>query len=472
MRAGKSIVAASAFALLTSAVSVPAAQAQTTSQQPQSAGSSQQGATGQSTGGQGGATGQAAGGQGGATAKNWKDRAEYDLYVKITQTTDPAARLQLLNQWQDKYPQTDYNLERLQFYVAVLNQLAAKDPSQRQLLIQKASDLLKLDPKNFQALYAIAFNGPLLGGQNPSPDLLAQVDSAAHGVIDGADDVFNPSKKPANVSDADFQKFKNQALAVAHNALAWEALSKKDNATAESEYTASLQANPEQANISVVLGKMLVTDKKVPQGLFEYARAGEYDGPGALPPAAKQQVMDYFNKAYKDYHGSDEGKQQLLDQAKTSAVPPDNLQITSAQAQANQQADALNARINSDPGFKVWYAIKQSLQDKGDAFFNSSLKEADVPGESVPSKAFTGTVISVDPNRVTLGVEDPTKPDATLEFSQPLNAAALDKIKVGEKLDFSGVVDSYTKDPYMLTLKDPTIPGVQTTAPVRRGRRR
>ncbi|MBV9676781.1 MAG: hypothetical protein JO185_10635, partial [Acidobacteriaceae bacterium] len=107
MRAGKSIVAVSAFALLTSAVSIPVAQAQDTNQQ-QSAAGGQQPAAGQ---------------------KNWKDRAEYDLYAKITQTPDPAARLQLLNQWQDKYPQTDYNQERYQFYLATLNQLAAKDPS-------------------------------------------------------------------------------------------------------------------------------------------------------------------------------------------------------------------------------------------------------------------------------------------------------------------------------------------------------
>ncbi len=68
-----------------------------------------------------------------------------------------------------------------------------------------------------------------------------------------------------------------------------------------------------------------------------------------------------------------------------------------------------------------------------------------------------------------LGVDDPTKPDATLLFSQPLPASALDKIKVGQKLDFSGVADSYTKDPYMLTFKDPTIPGVQTAAPPKKG---
>ena len=460
MRAGKSIVAVSAFALLTSAVSVPVALAQDANQQQQSAGGQQPAAGGQ---------------QGAAGQKNYKDRAEYDLFAKITQTADPAARLQLLDQWQTKYPQTDYAQERLQYYVITLSALAAKDPAQRQPLIQKAGDLLKLDPKNFQALYAIAFHGPALGAQNPSlaPDLATQVDSAAHGVIDGSTEVFDPAKKPASVSDADFQKIKSQALAIAHNALAWEATTKKDNPTAESEYTASLQANPEQASISAVLGKMLVTEKKYPEGLFQYARAAQYDGPGALPPATRQQLLDYFNKAYKDFHGSDEGKQQLLDQAKTSAVAPSGLQITNASELANKQADEMNKRIESDPGFKVWYAVKQNLQDKGDTFFTSSVKELELPGESVPSKSFNGTVISVDPTKVTMGVEDPTKPDATLEFSQALPAAAMDKVKVGEKLDFSGVVDGYTKDPYMLTFKDPTIPGVQTAAPARKaGRRR
>jgi hypothetical protein len=180
--------------------------------------------------------------------------------------------------------------------------------------------------------------------------------------------------------------------------------------------------------------------------------------------------MDYFNKAYKDFHGSDEGKDQMLAQAKTQALPPEGLQITSAADLANKQADALNARINSDPAFKTWYAVKQNIQDKGDAFFNDQVKDFELPGEASPSKTFSGTVISVDPSKVTVGVEDPAKPDATLEFSQPLPAAAMDKIKVGEKLDFSGIADSYVKDPYMLTFKDPTIPGVQTTAPARKGK--
>lgn len=412
-----------------------------------------------------------------AGAKNYKDKAEYDLYLKITQTTDPKARLELLNTWQDKYPQTDFATERSQYYLATLGALAGTDPTQKQKLIDKASEILKADPKNFRAAYLVSLYGPQMGGANPSPELLAQVDTAAHATIDGASEAFDPSKKPANVQQADFDKAKSQATGIAHNALAWEALSKKDMPTVESEYKASLQANPEQASVSAAWAKMLIGEKKYPEGLFEYARAAQYDGPGSLPAATRTQLMDYFNKAYTQFHGSDEGKQALLDQAKTSAVPPENMQITSQADLANKQADAMNARMASDPAFKLWYSIESSLKaENGQQFFESNMKEVEVPAGAQGVKNFTGTVITVDPpdrpTKVTLGVDDPTKPDATLEFSQPLPASALDKVKVGEKLEFGGVVDSFAKEPFMLTFKDPTIPGVQTTAPAKKGTRR
>jgi Tfp pilus assembly protein PilF len=459
MRASRPLIVTGAVALLTGLVGAPVVSAQATSPQQQPAAGQPPAAAGQPPA---------------AAQKNYKDRAEYDLYLKITQTPDPKARLELLNTWQDKYPQTDYSQERSQYFLATLAQLAGTDPTQRQKLIDKASEALKADPKNFRAAYLIALHGPQLGGASPSPDLVTQVNSAAHAVIDGAAEAFDPSKKPANIAQADFDRAKAQATALAHNALAWEASTKKDNATMESEYKASLQADPNQAGVSATFAKMLIGEKKYPEGLFEYARAAQYDGPGALPPAARTQLMDYFNKAYTQFHGSDEGKQALLDQAKTSAVPPENMQLSSQADAANKQADAMNARMASDPAFKLWYSIESSLKaDNGQQFFASNMKDVEVPGGAQGVKNFSGTVLTVDPpdrpTKVTLGVDDPTKPDATLEFSQPLPPSALEKIKVGEKLEFGGVVDSFTKDPYVLTFKDPTVPGVQTTAPARKG---
>ena len=96
-----------------------------------------------------------------APAKNYKDRGEYDLYAKVAQTTDPKARLDVLNTWQDKYPQTDFQQERLQYFVATLAQLSGADPTQRQPLIDKCNALLKVDPKNFTAAYYLSLWGPL-----------------------------------------------------------------------------------------------------------------------------------------------------------------------------------------------------------------------------------------------------------------------------------------------------------------------
>jgi hypothetical protein len=461
LRPSKTIIATGTIAVLTGMGAAPAARAQATPTQQPAAGQ-------QSAGGQ-----QPAGGQ-----KNWKDRAEYDLYVKISQTQDPKARLDLLNQWQDKYPQTDYAAERDQFFVITLGAVAQSDPSSRQMAIQKASEILKRDPKNFRAGYLIAYWGPVVGGANPTPDLQTQVQTGAQAVIDNAPDAFEASKKPPQVSQADFDKAKSQSLGIAHNGLAWVATTKKDTATAENEYKASLEANPDQGNISALYAKLLVDDKKVPEGLFEYARAGQYTGPGpALPEATRNQLMTYFNNEYKAYHGSMEGADQMLAQAKTQALPAAGLTLSSQAAQAQAASDAINQRIASDPAFKIWYAIKQSLTgDQGQQFFASNVKDVEVPGGAEGVKSFSGTVISIDPpdrpTKVVVGVEDPTKPDATLSFTKPLPAAAIDKIKVGQKIDFSGVVDSYAKDPYMVTFIDPTIPGVQTTAPARTGRRR
>jgi hypothetical protein len=408
-----------------------------------------------------------------AETPNWKDQQEYDLFSKMSQTADPKARLELLNTWQDKYPQTAVAALRLKYYVAALAVLAQTTPGERQLLLDKCQESLKVDPKDVNALYQVSLWGPVVGGASPSSDLLSQVDGAAKGFISGADAAFAPANKPAGVSDADFVRAKSFRLGVAHDALAWEAVVKRDMPTAENEYKASLTVNPDQGAVAAQYAKLLYDEKKFPEALFEYGRAAQYTGPGpALPPVTRSQLTDFFTKTYKDFHGGSDGVDQVLAQAKMSALPPANFAIASAADAANKEADALNARIASDPGFGLWYTIRQNLTgDQGDTFFKT-VKNALIPGGAQGVRNFSGTVISLDspdrPTKVMLGVDDPAKLDATLEFSKPLPASALDAIRAGKKLEFAGVADSYTKDPYMLTLKDPTLTGVPTELPDRK----
>lgn len=396
---------------------------------------------------------------GSAQTSNWKDRQEYDLFLKMSQTADPKARLALLSSWQEKYPQSDVAALRLEYYVATLAMLAQTDANQRQPLLNKCEELLKLHPKNANALYQVALWGPVVGGASPSADLLSKVDAAAKGFLNEADAAFAPAKKPAGISDQEFAKAKNFRLSVAHNALAWEATVKKDLPAAEAEYKASLTVNPDQGATAAQYARVLYEEKKYPEALFEFARAAQYAGPGpALAPASRSQVMDFFQKAYKDFHGSAEGSNQVLAEAKSDAFPPANFSMESAADIAEKAAKALKDRMASDPAFALWYTIRENLTgDQGDAFFDKSVKGALVPGGAQGVRAFSGTVISVETHKVIIGVEDPSQPDAALEYSRPLPSATLDKLKPGEKVEFEGVVSTYTKGPYMLTFKDPKI---------------
>ena len=436
-RAGRIILAASALVLTPSFVAVPSAYAQAPA----------------------------------AAEKHWADREEYDRFDKVQKTTDPKLRLQALKEWEDKNPTSEYADVRNQYYLDTYVKLAGTDPSMRQPLLNKAQDILKLDPKNANTLYLVCVWGPITGGANPSPDIVSQVESAAHALIANADDAFSAAKKPANASEDAWAKAKVSALAKAHQSLAWAAASKKDYATAENEYKESLTVNPDDAIVSSQYAKMLLEEKKFPEALFEYARCGQYSGPGAsLPASGRQSALDFFNKNYKTYHGSDDGKDQVLALAKTSALPPAGFTIVSVQDLENQKASAVNDRIKSDPAFGLWFAVKQQLTgDNGPAYFASNMKDTELPGGANGVKTFSGTILTVEPadkpTRITVGIEDPTKADATLLFTTAIPAAALTKIKVGEKVDFTGVAESYTKDPYMLTFKDPDIPGVQLAPP-------
>ncbi|MGH9583166.1 MAG: hypothetical protein ACRD4O_09550, partial [Bryobacteraceae bacterium] len=147
-------------------------------------------------------------------AKNYKDRGEYDLYSKVVKTTDPQQRLQLLNTWKDKYPNSDFKEDRLKYFVATLAQLAQKDASQRPPLIETCETLLKLDPNDFYANYYVSLYGPQVPA---TPQLAGEVQTSANALLKLADTVFAPDKKKANMTDQQWTQAKNQVLAVGHN---------------------------------------------------------------------------------------------------------------------------------------------------------------------------------------------------------------------------------------------------------------
>jgi hypothetical protein len=57
----------------------------------------------------------------------WKGREEVDLYDAASRQTDNAKKLELLNTWQAKYPDSDYKLARLALFLATYQALKQFD---------------------------------------------------------------------------------------------------------------------------------------------------------------------------------------------------------------------------------------------------------------------------------------------------------------------------------------------------------
>jgi hypothetical protein len=91
----------------------------------------------------------------------------------------------------------------------------------------------------------------------------------------------------------------------------------------------------------------------------------------------------------------------------------------------------------------IWRKIRSALiTPEGDKYFRQ-IKDAVIP----PDSMFAGKVVSrPSPKTLVVNVENPAG-DAILKLETPLKS-----IDPGTRVYFNGAVDSYVKEPYILTL--------------------
>jgi len=375
-----------------------------------------------------------------AKEKKVKDQGEYDLFNGVTKETDPTKKLALLNTWKEKYPDSDYKLERLQFILATYQQL-----NQPAKMIDTAKEILAVDPKDIQALYWISMLTPTLG--NSSPDALDVGEKAANGLL--------AAEKPEKVSDDAWKTAKTQTDAIAYSTLGWIANIRKNYDVAEQNFKKSLEINASAAQVSYWLGNVILSEKKPErqsEALYDIARAASFDGTGSLTPDGRKTIDAYLTKAYTTLHGDQSGLPELKLQAKASALPPPNFHITTAAEVAAAKDEDLK---KTNPQLVMWLGIKGNLTGAdGQTYFDGSMKGAAVPKlkgwlvsakPAVKSKELLVNMEGKDPNgaNVTLklvGGADGTTP-----------TALTGKPDVGVEIEFEGVPDSFTKEPFMVT---------------------
>jgi tetratricopeptide (TPR) repeat protein len=368
--------------------------------------------------------------------KKVKDQGEYDLFNHVNTETDPAKKLQYLNEWVQKYPDSDYQEEQLRYYDQ-LNQPAK--------VLELGQKILTKNPKDLTALTLISADVQKI--PSPTPDQMMEAQTAAQSLLANLD-----SLKPATIPDDKWKQAEPSLQTLAKATIAWvetkparDAMDKKDYKAAEAAWTTIVQAHPDNGQYAYELGSTVVSEKdptKYPLAIYEIARALEI---GGLPAANRPQVEAYLNKIYNAYHGpDDEDLKRLRQLAKAAPLPPPDFKIQTAAEVAAAKEEEFKEK---NPQLALWMGIKKQLTDtNGQQYFDTSMKGTGLP-------KLKGTLVDAKPacrpKELVVAISDNTHPEVTLKLDMPLT----NKPDLGTEIQFDqGEPTAFTSDPFNLTL--------------------
>jgi hypothetical protein len=386
--------------------------------------------------------------------KKMKDQAEFDIYDaagKDLVANNGAKALEDLNTWKQKYPTSDFKNDGEYMYVQAytLNKQFDKVLDKVKELMGQNLDSLFPDPKTGPQLVVKILYAAVMAIQQlptPTPEQLAIGSQAAHQILDY-------TRKPEGVSDSDWTTARNALNTAANDGLyqialapGRQAVAKKDCPGAEAAWSKALGDYPDKTVISWQLASSYNCEKKPFLALYEYARAVAVD-PSLGKSMDPAKSASFVKNTYTKLHGSDEGYDALLAQAKTAPLPPADFKIVTEEEITIAAAEKF---AKENPELAVYKNIKDNLVSQGAPFFEN-MKGAELP-------PLIGILVDAKPacrsKTLILYVPLPENAAKTPEITIKLETALTGKpdITSGSPIKFVGVGDSFTASPFMLTL--------------------
>jgi hypothetical protein len=374
-----------------------------------------------------------------ALAAGWADRGEYDLVMSIRSEASVQKRIELLDRWQAKYPQSESRQVRRELYLAAF---ASMGDGARMLKI--AREMLAEQGSNPVGVYWCTLLVPEV--RDPSADVLDAGEKAARQLLWGLDNYFGAAAKPAGISEADWKKRANSTALLAHRTLGWISWQRGDLAGAVKEFRSYLDQNPASAEVTewmgLVSGLQKEPDNQV-AALWYLERAAELRGEGALPNDQRRVASRLADDVYSAYHGASDGLENLKTAAAAAAIPPQDFHIETAAAVAARKADEELTRTN--PQLAAWVHIRRGLESPDGEKYLTDLRAAPLP-------KLKGTVIRMQPEdkpfEIVLGMSQPLTEEIVLRVNTSFPNAA----PPGTELEFEGSVEAFAKTPFTLTI--------------------
>ena len=419
--------------------------------------------------------------------KKVKDQGEYDIYNDVTkdllaaqqapQTGRAAAFTKMitdLDTWKQKYPGSDYKDDRSVFYIQAYAGAGqpAKAVDEAGTLMARDLKTVFNDPKDGpKQQLTVLFTAATAITQIPSPSAeeLATATKAAQQLME-----YN--NRPEGASDTDWAAAKAQLQTAAKGALLYiamkpgmDAMQKKDFPAAETGFLNALKQYPDSSQVAYQLGaselaQQSTAQAKISLGLYEIARAVSIDPAKSdfASPAARTQVDTYLKRVYVQYHGADDGLDQLRQQSLASPTPPADFHILSNSEVLKKKQDQFAAEY---PDLALWMNIKAQLADtNGVQYFNDNMK-----GTAIPK--LKGTLVDAEPScrpkKLMVAVPMPDdKPPFKTEINLKLDVPLAGKPDLNQEITWAdGQPSAFTKDPFLVTIdvEKTKIDGLKTT---------
>src|SRR5665213_3542886 len=247
-----------------------------------------------------------------AQPKTIKDPAEYNAYIAALNTADPAQKAAAMESFVVAYPNSVVKEDALEQAMAGFQQ--AND----QAAVEKtARRILQIDKSHVRALAILSFIDRAKAAQGDKPALAEMQAFAQQGLA-----ALKEWHKPDGTSDADFATARGQTESIFDGALGFAALQAKDYAAARGALAKSVTIDPGNLQDVYQLGiAELEMSPPDATGFWHIARAGGL-AKAQGNAAATQSILAYGSAKYRNYHGGDDGWDQIMAQAATQSAPP------------------------------------------------------------------------------------------------------------------------------------------------------
>ncbi|HKT13000.1 MAG TPA: tetratricopeptide repeat protein [Terriglobia bacterium] len=380
-----------------------------------------------------------------AKKPQWKSRDEYDAFQAFVKEKDPQKRISLIQAFVEKYGKTSDFVANA--YVAEMQTYVQM--SQTEQAIAAAKKALAADPDNLDALSYLSFTFPYTfkpSSSTASADLSTAKQEAEHGL-----EVLQNLQKPEGVSAEQFEAYVKPKTkrAVFNTALGFVGVQQKDYNQAIKSLEAAAQDEPNNVLVYSLLGQSYYNEnpRDINKAIWYLARATALAQDANNPNS--DRLKKFYDQVYEAQHGSNEGADKLLAQAKTTDAIPADFKV------APPPEHAKTGNVNLD----AFYKIQDAISVGGDT---GQQNWTQLKGQPL---GLVGHVDSVVPGSdpKTFQVRVDVTPDAqskegtydiVLDDSQP----GVNLLQSGDPLRFQGNIASFTTTPnFTLTLSDAKI---------------